>query len=425
MSNTVTISAILLVVCVVLSAFFSSAETAFIYLPRIKVTHMVNSKVKGAPRVARLVEQPEKLLTTVLIGNNLVSTAAAALATIIAVSFLKEGQAVLLSTVGVTLLLLIFSEVTPKTIATRHTERLALLYARPFELISQILSPAAKVISWIASPLAHLVGGPTVAHSLIGEEEIRSAISAGMEEGTVEEAEAAMLHKVFRFGDIQVAEVMTPRPEVVGLEMGETLKDFQTTYIASPHYRYPVYRDNLDNIVGIIITKDVLMAQAQGKLMADSPLDSLVRPAYFVPESKRLNVLFAEMQRHAHTLAVAIDEFGGTAGIVTVEHLAGEIVGHFGEDLTKLTSQVVHIDQNTLEIDAGISVEKANAELGLALPEADDYQTVAGFMLSQLGHIPHPGEQLTHNHLRLMVTEMQGLRIEKILVTKIDVPTTD
>jgi len=389
------------------------------------VRHLVNSKVKGANRVARLVEQPERLLATVLVGNNLVNTAAAALGTLIAVSYLSEGRGVLVATVGVTLLLLIFGEVTPKTIAARNSERLALLYARPFELISQILSPAAHVIGWIASPLAHLFGGPSASHSLVGEEEIRSAISAGMEEGTVEEAEAAMLHKVFRFGDIQVAEVMTPRPEVVGLEVGQTLKDFLATYVVSPHSRYLVYRDNMDNVVGIINTKDVVMAQAQGKLTADSSLDSLVRPAYFVPESKRLNVLFAEMQRHAHSLAVAVDEFGGTAGIVTVEHLAGEIVGHFGDDLTKLSSEVEHIDHNTFEIDAGISVEKANAELGLGLPETEDYQTVAGFVLSQLGHIPHSGETLSYKGLRLMVTEMQGLRIERILVTRVDVPTTN
>jgi len=424
MSDLVTLSAILLVVCLGLSAFFSSAETAFIYLPRIRVRHLVNTKVKGAQRVARLVEQPERLLATVLMGNNLVSTAAAALGTIIAISYLKESQAVLAATIGVTLLLLIISEVTPKTIAARHTERLALLYARPFELISQILSPAATTVGWIASPLAHLFGGPSVPHSLVSEEEIRSAISAGMEEGTVEEAEAAMLHKVFRFGDLRVAEVMTPRPEVVGLELGTTLSDYLAIYAASPHSRYPVYRDNLDNVVGIISIRDVLMDQARGKLMADSPLDSLVRPAYFVPESKRLNLLFAEMQRHAHTLAVAVDEFGGTAGIVTLERLVGEVVGHFGDDLTKLTNQVEYIDHNTLEIDAGMSVEKVNAELGLGLPEAEDYQTVAGFVLSQLGHIPHSGEQLSYKGLRLMVTEMQGLRIEKILVTKSDVPTT-
>jgi len=423
MSGMVTLSAILLVVCLGFSAFFSSSETAYIYLQRMRVRHLVSSKVRGAQRVARLVEYPEKLLATVLVGNNLVNTTAATLGTLIAVSYLSEGWAALAATVGVTLLLLIFGEVTPKTVATRHTERLALLYARPFELISRILSPVVTAVGWIASPLAHLFGGPSVTHSIVSEEEIRSAISAGMEEGTVEEAEAAMLHKVFRFGDLSVAEVMTPRPEVVGLELGATLKDYLSTYAASTHSRYVVYRDNLDNVMGIISTKDVLMAQAQGKLTADSPLDSLVRPAYFVPESKRLNVLFAEMQRHGHSLAVAVDEFGGTAGIVTVEHLAGEIVGHFGDDLTKLTQQVEHIDHNTVEIDAGMSVEKANAELGLGLPEAEDYQTVAGFVLSQLGHIPRSGEHLSYKGLRLMVTEMQGLKIEKVLVTKSDVPT--
>jgi CBS domain containing-hemolysin-like protein len=153
-------------------------------------------------------------------------------------------------------------------------------------------------------------------------------------------------------------------------------------------------------------------------------MDGLVRPAYFVPESKQLSLLFAEMRRQGYPLAVAVDEFGGTAGIVTVERLAGEIVGRFGDELTKVSRPVEQIDQNTFEVEAGTSIGRVNMELGLSLPESEDYQTVAGFVLSQLGHIPRSGEQLSYKGLRLMVTEMQGLRIEKILVTKSDVPAT-
>lgn len=374
--------------------------------------------------MARLVENPEKLLATVLVGNNLVGTAAAALGTIVATHYLKEVPAVLVATIGITVLLLIISEVTPKTLATRHAERLALLYSRPMELTSRILSPLANAMGWIASRLARIVGGEAAPRSLVSEEEIRSAISAGLEEGTVAKAEADMLHKVFRFGDRAVSEVMTPRPEVVGLEVGATLKDYLAVYAASPHSRYPVYRDDLDNLVGIISIKDVIMAQSQGKLTADSPLDGLVRPAYFVPESKRLDHLFAEMQRQGKPMAVAVDEFGGTAGIVTWDQLAGEIVGQFGDELTKVSHEVEQVDKNTFVVDAGMSIAEANAEMGLELPEDEDYETVAGFVLSQLGHIPRPGERLTYQNLQLTVTEVRRLRIEKIRIVKSDLSTT-
>ena len=406
---------VLIFLCLVASAFFSSAETAFISLPRTRVKHMVSTGVSGAERVERMMAQPERLLATVLLCNNFVNVAAAALGTAVAVTIWAGDIGVLIATIIVTILLLIFAEVTPKTLAMRHPERLALLYVYPMGVITKIAYPLAAGLSWIGSALAG--GKARVPKALVSEEEIRSMISVGREEGTVEEAEAEMLHNVFDFGDRCVREVTTPRPEVTWIEEGTELAEFLATYAESPHTRFPIYRDNIDNVVGILSIKDVLMAQAKGSLDQGSAIDELVRPVSFVPETKRIAQLFAEMQSQGYNMVVVVDEFGVTSGIVTMEQLVGEIVGQLGDELMGETKDFTFIDEQTVQIDGSMRVEDANEELGFGLPEGD-YDTVAGFVLSLLGYIPKEGEQLRYNGLKMVIIEMRGLKVEKILVTK-------
>jgi putative hemolysin len=376
---------------------------------------MVNTGVSGAERVARITERPERLLATVLLCNNFVNVAAAALGTVVAVSIWAGDIGVLIATIGVTILLLIFAEVTPKTFAIRHPERLALLYVYPLEVIMFIAYPVAAGLGWLGSTLAG--GRGRAPKSLVSEEEIRSMISVGREEGTVEESEAEMLHKVFEFGDRSVREVMTPRPEVAWIEEGIKLADFLAIYGQSPHTRFPVYRDSIDSVVGILSIKDVLMAQAKGSLERKSAIDELVRPVYFVPETKRIAHLFAEMQSQGYHMVVVVDEFGVTSGIVTMEQLVGEIVGRLGDELIGEAEDFEFIDEQTVQLDGSMRVEDANEELDLGLPQGD-YDTVAGFVLSLLGYIPREGEQLRYGGLKLVIIEMRGLKIEKILVTK-------
>lgn len=415
LSSTSILYLVLLFICLALSAFFSSAETAFVSLPRIRVRHLVETGVAGAERVAKMTERPERLLATVLLCNNFVNVAAAALGTAVAVTIWEGDIGILIATIVVTILLLIFAEVTPKTFAIRHPERLALLYVYPLGVITKIVYPVAAGLGWLGSMLA---GGKTrVPPTLVSEEEIRSMISVGREEGTVEEAEAELLHKVFVFGDRTVREVMTPRPEVAWVGEGIKLADFLAIYAESPHTRFPVYRGSIDDVVGILSIKDVLMAQAKGSMEKKSVIDDLVRPVQFVPETKRIAQLFAEMQSQGYPMVVVVDEFGVTSGIVTMEQLVGEIVGEMGDELVKVDKEFEVIDDRTIQIDGGMRVEEANEELGLELPTGD-YDTVAGFLLSLIGRIPKEGEQVRYGGLKLAITKMGGLRIEKILVTK-------
>ena len=414
--STIELYLVLFILCLLLSAFFSSAETAFISLQRIRMRHLVENNVRGARRVARMIERPEKLLSTILLGNNFVNVAAAALGTAVAIELWGE-RGILFAAIGVTVLLLVFAETTPKTLATRHAEKLSLIYARPIELIAWLFTPFVIVLSWIASGVARLIGGEPVPRSLASEEEIRTMISVGHKEGTVEEAEAEMLHKVFEFGDRPVREVMIPRLDVISIEQGSRLSDFLTLYAEFPLSRFPVYQENMDNVVGILSVKDVLMAQAKGTVTAHSQIDEMVRPAYFAPETKRINELFGEMRDKNFRMCVVVDEFGGTAGIVSLSRLVEEIVGPVGDELSQIEKEYEVINEYTFQIDGSMRIEEVNEEMELELPEGD-YETVAGFVLHLLGHIPRTNEQLKYKDMKLVITEMKGLKIEKILLTR-------
>jgi putative hemolysin len=407
----------LFLLCLLLSAFFSSSETAFISLQKIRIRHLANSGVAGAEEIARITERPERFLTTILLGNNFVNVAAASLGTLLAIDILGPGRGVLVATLGVTALLLVFCEVTPKTLATRMGERLAFLYLRPLRVISWVMSPLTAVFSRIGGGLAHIIGGSPPPQGVISEEEIRTMISLGREHGVVEEAEAEMMERVFRFGDRHVSEVMTPRPEITLLERGTTLSEFLTIYAQSPHSRFPIYEETVDNIAGVLWIKDVLLAQAEGRVDKESPVTELARPAHFVPEGKPIGELFNEMQEAGSQVTIVVDEYGGTAGLVTLEQLAEEIVGHLGDELTRGGKGVEAIGIDAFQLDGGMSVDEANEELDLGLPSGD-YETVGGFILSVLGHIPKEGEQLNLPGFTLTIAGMKGVKIEKVLVTK-------
>jgi len=353
----------------------------------------------------------------VLLGNNLVNTAAAALATILIASRLTEGQAVLVTTAGVTVMLLVFGEVFPKIVATRYGERLAFLYVNPMRILILVLSPIANVFVWIADKFARLVGATPTQKTLTSEAEIRTAVSLGVEEGTLMESEADMVEAVFRFGDRRVSELMVPRPDITWVEKGTTLREFLSIYAQTPYSRFPVYEDTRDNVIGVLWIKDVLMAQAKGTIQENSPVDTLARPAYFVPEGKHVAALFAELQKSGGHITIVVDEFGGVSGVVTMEKLLEEIVGELRDELTRSGKSFETVGENSFQIDGGMKIEDANEQLELGLPEGS-YETVAGFVLDLLGHIPKEGEQLRYDKLKMVITEVKGVKIERILVTK-------
>ena len=407
----------LLILCLILSAFFSSSETAFIAFSRTRLLHLVNIGHARASLVARLLQTPERLLATVLLSNNLVNTAAAALGTAIAISFIQNTTiALLVSTFGVTSLLLVFSETLPKTIAWNRPEQVAFAFARPLVVVAWTLTPATRVLQSVATLFTRPFG-ITQPASRVSEQEIRSLIAVGAETGGVEAAEAEMLEKVFRFGDQQVMDVITPRPEIAWIEQGTTLNQFLTIFLEHSHTRFPIYEGSMENVIGILYNKDVMAGLAKGRLETEKSVTGLLRPAYFVPETKTISSTFTEMQQEGHGLVLAVDEFGGIAGLATLKQLMEVIVGEVGEEGGAPEEGYVIVGENTFSLDAGVGIVEINEKLGLGLPEGD-YQTVAGFLLERLGSIPEEGQILEFENLRFTIKVMDGVRIEQVVVER-------
>ena len=405
----------LLVICLVLSAFFSSSETAFIALPRARLIHLISIGRPKAELVERMLKRPERLLATVLLSNNLVNTAAAALGTALALNLIEDDTlAVLVATICVTLLLLVFSETLPKTVAWNRSEALSFAYARPLSLVEFILSPAVRILQLITNLFTRLLG-ITNSTAEISEGEIRSLIAAGALTGAVERTEAALLDKVFRFGDQQVQEIMTPRTEIVWVEQGMTLERFLSLYLKHSHTRFPVYEGNMENIIGVLSNKDVLLALGRGEMQLQDSVTDLLREVHFVPETKTVADTFSEMQQAGHGLVLTVDEFGGIAGLATMKQMLEVIVGQVGEEGDVPEDEYTTLDDNTLRLNAGMSIIQANERLNLQLPEGE-YQTVAGFILDRLGYIPEAGEIVEYRNLKLTVRSMNGVRIEEVLV---------
>lgn len=413
-----TLLIILSLVFLAISAFFSSSEAAFLSLRKARIAHLASTGTPGAELVQSMTRQPERLLSTILLGNNLVNVAFTALVTVMVVSALGEGRGVLVATGVGTLALLILGETIPKTAAVHHAERVAFLYARLLKGLELLLFPLVIMLQWTSHRVNSLLGGGGLTNLSITEGELRAMIDIGEAEGAFEPAEAEMLENVFRFGDRQVREVMTPRTEMVYVERGATLRRFLETYAEHTHTRFPVHRESVDNIIGIISAKDVLRALAK-HADYDAPVSHIIRDAYFVPETKRIAELFEELRQSGNQMAIAVDEFGGLAGLVTLKRLSEVVLGPVGEEGAGPEEEYEAIDQNTFQVDGAMSIDEANEELGLGLPEGD-FETIAGYVLDVLGHIPAAGEHFEDGRLHIEVTKMQGLRIEAVKVTRLD-----
>jgi len=412
----------LLVVCLGLSGFFSASETAFIALPRARLMHLVRSGRPGADRVSHIIQRPERFLATVLLGNNLVNTAAAALATVLALNLItNQGLSVLAATAGVTTFLLLFGETVPKNIAWRRSEKVAFAVSRPIRLVELTLSPVVTLLQ-LFSTMTNRALGISASTPQIGEEEIRTMIAAGAQTGAVDAGEAALLEKVFRFGDRQIREIMTPRPEIVWIENGDNLERFLEVYSEHTHTRFPVYEESMENVLGVLSVKDILSGMEGLKGEASGPVTKDLRPAFFVPETKSVSETFNDMREGGHSVVLTVDEFGGIAGLATLKQMMAVIVGQMGDEGSAPEETVTALGRDAFLMDAGLAISDINEELGLGIPEGD-YQTLAGFILDRMGRIPDVGDVLEFGDLRFTIRTMERVRIEEVELRRLNSPT--
>jgi CBS domain containing-hemolysin-like protein len=420
------------------NGFFVAAEFALVSVRRTRVEELIGEGNAAARVVKRVIHDPDRFIAATQLGITMASLglgwiAEPAFAHWIEPLFHFLPDAWVAPTAHtfaagavafalITFLHVVIGELAPKSVALGYPEQTALLVARPTVLFENIFRPAIWLLNGTGNGLLRLIGlrrpaGHQLVHSV---EELKMLVSTSTESGELEPREREMLHNVFEFDDKLVREVMVPRPDVIAVDEHTTVAEFLQTFSEASHTRFPVYAGNIDNVTGFLSVKDVLRAIAfQGAAALDQPVSALTRPALFVPESQRIGKLFSEMQSRKTPLAVVIDEFGGTAGLATADVLVEEIVGRLADELDQQAPPVKKIDEWTSQIDALMQVEEANELLGIHLPESEEYETIAGYILHILRRIPREGDQLKVENVKLTVVAMDGPRIEKVLVTRL------
>lgn len=407
---------IILVVLLIFSALFSSAETAVTSLNVIKVRKMNQDGEKGGELLERLLKKVNKVLATVLIGNNIANIAATAIATDITVKVFHGN--ILLVTVIMTVLILIFGEITPKTFAAQNAVKVALLLGRYIEVFTFILSPVIKILTIVTNIIIKLLGGKIVSGiPFVTEEEIKTLVKVGQEEGLIEHEERDMINSIFEFDDTTVREVMTPRIDVVGIISISSLNKALSTVIDAGYSRIPIYEETIDNIIGVLYAKDLLVFSNK---LDEVDLKRIMRPAYYVPESKKVNHLLKELQKEKIHMAIVMDEYGGTAGVVTIEDLLEEIVGDILDEYDADENLIQEIDDDTIVVSSRVGIDEINEMLNLSYPE-DEFETISGYIFNILGRVPKEGDILNLKDSKITVLKVVNRRIQQAKIEKITI----
>jgi putative hemolysin len=395
---------------VLLAAFFAASEAALISISRLRARSIAERHVKGADGLLRLVDDKNRYLTSILVGNTIVLLASDSLATYVAIKLALPAAAVF-STIVMTVVMLLFGEIIPKTIATTDNERWAIRLAGAVRFFAYVLTPIAKAFQFVTEILLRPFGIKRGHHIYITEEDIRTVVNVGAEQRVIEEEEREMIHSIIEFGDTIVREVMTSRPAMVAVSVEDSPRRVLDVVIAEGYSKLPVYQESKDDIIGVIHDRELLVALAAGSI-ANTSVRSLMRPAVHVPETKKISELLREMQRDKFSLAIVVDEYGGTAGLVTMEDMLEEIVGEIRDEHDVDEQEPIRV-VSPIEavVEAATNIEDVNAKLGTAIP-TDDFETIGGYTVGVFGRLPAEGEEIeTGDHTRLRVDRMRGRRI--------------
>ena len=410
-----TIKLLALAGLVICSALLTGAEAAYFSLGRNRLKRLAADAAADAPSTP-LIERPHELLVTLLVGITLVNIAAAAIAATIAVELFGERFGIAVEMIGMILILTTFGEVLPMTIAVKHPEGFLAVVNRPVAWLGVLLTPIRVALGGLTALTLRLGGGAEPERRVeLTEEELRTLVDVGASEGVVEREEREMIHKVFQLEDTQVRSVMIPRTDMVCLDVGTPREDILPALREHLHSRVPVYEGSIDVIVGVLYTKDLLPFVSAG-LPGDFDLRAHLHPPYFVPESKRADHLLQEFQAKRLHLAIVVDEFGGTAGLVALEDLLEELVGEIADEYDEPERLVQRIDARTYRVAGKLSIDELRAVTGLKISD-EDYDTVGGWVLDLFGRVPRKGEQMETPDFAVTVERVERTRVVEVLVT--------
>ncbi len=404
---------------VLLAAFFAASETAIVFASKARIRELSDAGNARAAAVLLLLEERDRLHGTLLLAENFFIVLAAALGTVTAVYlFSATTTAAIVSAIVTTLIVVLVSKLAPKGLAARNPERISLVVVYPMRFVMRVLSPAARLLAAAADFFAGPGPQGMSCTAVVTEEDIKAMINLGEEGGSLKEEEKELLHKVFEFGDTLASEAMRPRTEIVSVPSIAALHDVLSLVSEFGYSRYPVIEDTIDTVIGILYIKDILVAMSAGEVKREDGIQQFIRPAYFIPENKRVSELLAEMQRERFQIAIVIDEYGGTSGLVTLEDLIEEIVGSIHDELEAGEKEVEIVDEKNFVVSGQSGLDEVNELLGANL-QSKDFNTLGGFVFGLFGRMPRIGEQLKYKNLKLEVLELEGRKVSKIKITKL------
>jgi CBS domain containing-hemolysin-like protein len=397
-----------LIVLLLLSGFFSSAEMALFSISRAKARHIAKEKGLTNTLIKKMKDDPHRLLSTILIGNNLVNVGAAALATAIMLE-LVTNNAVGIATGIMTALILIFGEIIPKTIATRNNVLIARLVIMPLYWLSILFAPIIYLLNFIPRLTRNIQR-----KSRVTEEELMTFVDVVEEEGGIEEEEKELIHNIFEFDDTSASEIMTPRADMYVINVHEELN--LEKIIRSGFSRIPVIEEDIDDVIGILNIKDLFMHQVTSAKPPD--VRSVMSEPYFVPENKKLDHLLQEFKRGKQHIAIVVDEHGGVSGLITLEDALEEIVGEIVDETDKVEPHIVKLKANEWRVLGKSEIDDVNEKLAMDIPDTKKYDTFSGYVLDQIGRIPQEKEDIFLGNFVVTVNEMDGTRIKEYIVKK-------
>src|SRR5882724_676336 len=424
---TLTLELIGVGILILLNAFFVAAEYGLVTARRTRIIELHHQGNKRARDVLRITADPPQFIAAMQLGVTLTSLGIGALGEQALSHAFDKWVSTVLAVVLAYLILtfahVVVGELVPKGVALGHAEGTALWVSAPVRAFFTLFAPFVWVLRKTTDGILHLLGleSPGAERDPLSEAELRMLLSRSSEEGEIEHEEQQMIDKVFVFGDKDVADVMVPRPEVAAVSVEMPPEQVLKTVLGSPYTRYPVYRESLDDVVGVLHVRDLFTA-VHDRGLADVKLDEIVRPAYIVPETKDLASLLQEFRKTSNHFAIVVDEYGGTAGICTLEDLLEEIVGEIEDEFDVAEVQIEQLDDDTYRIDGMFPIDEFNERFGTSLPD-DDFHTLAGFVFGQLGRAPQLGDDVEYDGMRFDVLEVDGNRIEKLVVNFVERPS--
>ena len=404
------ISLLIIILCIIMSAYFSATETAFLSVNRIRMKNMADKGNKKAALVLQLSENYDSMLSTILIGNNLVNIMSTSLATVLFVKWLGEDAGPSISTVVMTITVLVFGEVTPKSIAKEMPEKFAMFSAPFLRGLQIVLTPFNFLFGLWKKMLSQIVKNDE--DRSITEEEILTIVEEAQQEGGIDEQEGSLIRSAIEFQDQEAMDILTPRIDIEAVEKDATKAEIARVFAETRFSRLPVYEGSIDNIIGILYQKDFYNFVYD----TDQPVESIIRPALFITQTMKIDKLLEQLQKEKSHIAVVLDEFGGTVGIVTLEDILEELVGEIWDEHDEVEEDFETVSEKQFLVKGSANVEKFFERLEIETDEEQQAYTVSGWVMEVLGHIPEEGDEFSWENLQVKVLKMDGKRVEQVSV---------